>query len=123
MVTDEQAAQLQRSRQSSLFSALPTGTYSYWYRDVGTDTSGDLAPATLFLGIQGLNIAETRSAVEAEVDLPFEDTQDPVLYRETRAVDNGAMTLLSKQVAVEAPTTGAKGRAKIGRASCRERVF
>ena len=40
------------------------------------------------------------------------ETTDQILYRETVAVLNGSMTLLSKQVGIEAPQTGAKGRAR-----------
>lgn len=45
-------------------------------------------------------------------DPPSTDLSDLISYRETTAVENGAMTLLSKQVGVESPMTGAKGRAR-----------
>lgn len=132
-----------RPSSTPLFHAIPTGTYTYRYRDAGTGNrtspeDEDMITESLKLETES---SQTHAAVEPKLEpesamsessptsppevsgnslrendahtfnLPTEPT-DAILYRETVAVSNGSMTLLSKQVGVEAPQTGAKGRAR-----------
>ena len=132
-----------RRSSTPLFRAIPTGTYTYRYRDAGIDkrTKADDQD----IDIESLKLecesSQTHAAVEPKLgsesamctssptttsdeggeslrendSRPFStstEITDAILYRETVAVSNGSMTLLSKQPAIEAPQTGAKGRAR-----------
>ena len=125
-----------RPISAPLFHAIPSGTYTYRYRDAKTDTRTEAPSSNLTNSLQGEELTakivdeiktpehsaqpclSITSRLE-ELDEPstegekrISETTDPILYRETTAVSNGSMTLLSKQVGVEAPQTGAKGRAR-----------
>ena len=124
-----------RPTSTPLFHAIPTGTYTYRYRDTRTDTRTEAPSSNIQSISQGKDkTREFRNEIETveaaiqpppstteglqdgdeplRVETQIADTNDPIHYRETVAVSNGSMTLLSKQVGVEAPQTGAKGRAR-----------
>lgn len=124
-----------RPSSTPLFHAVPTGTYTYRYRDIGTDTRTKAPSSNIQSISQGKDktrqIRDEIETDEAPIQPPpsttegsqdddeslgdetqIADTNHPILYRETVAIFNGSMTLLSKQVGVEAPQTDAKGRAR-----------
>lgn len=110
--TDTRAGDIQRSMQNTTTSiSKPEDA------DFRRPAAGNLeleSESKIFASTTTAPLREDDEASGRNDAYPFHPTEitDLILYRETVAVLNGSMTLLSKQVGIEAPQTGAKGRAR-----------